>query len=70
MDTYLLGGEPDLGALVISPADMLDEMNTVDVAVRLLGAAIAASTVRQPFKQGFAAFGMEWDRFYGAHTAW
>jgi hypothetical protein len=70
MDAYLLGCEPDVGALVISPADMLDEMNTVDAAVRQLSAVIAVSTVGQAFKQAFAAFATEWSTFYAAHAGW
>src|SRR5262245_52814996 len=72
MDLYELGAadEADLGALVVTPGSMLDEMNTVDALIRQLDIDVQASSVRQPFKSAFISFRDEWRRFYAEHESW
>jgi hypothetical protein len=71
-DLYELGAadDADVGALVVTPGAMLDEMNTVDALVRQLDIDVQASNVRQPFKTAFVAFRDEWRRFYAEHESW
>ncbi len=72
MSTYDLGAVDDfVGApLVVTPAFIKAEMETVEAAVRQLETDVAASKARVEFKKAFAAFVAEWRKFYGAHQSW
>jgi hypothetical protein len=69
---YDLGAadDDDVGALVVTPSAIKDEMDTVDAFVRQLDVDIQASNVRQPFKDAFNAFRDEWRRFNAEHETW
>ena len=54
----------DLGALIVTPGAMLDELNTVNNGVKQLDADISASKVREAFKKAWADFMVEWKKFY------
>ena len=73
VDIYELGAaddDADIGALVVTPSAMKDEMNTVDALVRQLDLDVQASRVRQEFKVAFGAFRQEWGAFYKEHEGW
>ncbi|MDX2023246.1 MAG: hypothetical protein SF187_23635 [Deltaproteobacteria bacterium] len=54
----------ELGALIVTPGAMLDELNTVNNGVKQLDADISASKVREAFKKAWADFTVEWKKFY------
>jgi hypothetical protein len=65
MDGQAQGAE--VGAVVVTPGEILAEMDTVDAAVRQLDAEVGTVPVTATFKQGWAAFGVEWRKFYDEH---
>jgi hypothetical protein len=77
VDHYDLGAADELdeldvgmGALVVTPGAMLDEMRTVDALIRQIEIDVKASSVRQAFKDAFASFREEWRKFYAEHESW
>jgi hypothetical protein len=65
MDGQAQGAE--VGAVVVTPGEILAEMDSVDAAVRQLDAEVGAVPVTAAFKQGWDAFAAEWRKFYDAH---
>jgi hypothetical protein len=56
-----------VGAVAVTPGEILDQMNTVDALARQLDVDIAAAPVRAEFKAGWAGFLAEWRKFYEEH---
>lgn len=54
----------ELGALIVTPGAMLDELNTVNNGVKQLDADISSSKVREAFKKAWRDFTVEWKKFY------
>jgi len=59
----------DVGAVIVTPGEILAEMDSVDAAVRQLDTETGAVPVTAAFKQGWDAFAAEWRNFYDAHKA-
>ena len=59
----------DVGAVIVTPGEILAEMNAVDAAVRELDAQMIAVAVSSAFKQAWNAFAGEWRKFYEEHQA-
>jgi hypothetical protein len=57
-------GGSELGALIVTPGAMLDELNSVNNGVNQLDIDITSSKVRDGFKQAWKAFKAEWKKFY------
>src|SRR4028118_1763509 len=75
-DLYALGAadeeEPsaEVGALIVTPQAMKDEMNTIEFLIGQLAMDIQKSTVRPEFKSAFESFRKEWRAFYETHQGW
>ena len=65
-------GSTKVGAFIISPQDILDEMKTVDTQVLLLGADIKGQQSNLPvaFLTAWDSFVKEWREFYSSHESW
>jgi hypothetical protein len=61
------GDGEGVGAVAVTPGEILDQMNTVDALARQLDVDIAAAPVRPEFRAGWASFLAEWRRFYEEH---
>jgi hypothetical protein len=59
----------DIGAVIVTPGEILAEMNAVDAAVRELDAQVNAVAVPTAFKQAWRAFAEEWRKFHEEHQA-
>ena len=53
--------------MIVTPGEILAEMESVDAAVRQLGGEVGAVPVTAAFKQAWSAFAEEWRQFYEAH---
>lgn len=54
----------DVGALIVTPGAIKDELETVNAGVRQLDAEINGSNVRGAFKNTWRMFAGEWAQFY------
>lgn len=54
----------DVGALLVTPGAIKDELETVSSGIKQLDAEITASTVRESFKKSWRLFVDEWQRFH------
>lgn len=59
----------DVGALIVTPGAMKDELETVQAGVRQLDADIMSSKTRDAFKKAWQIFAGEWKRFYDSHQS-
>jgi len=59
----------DVGAVIVTPGEVLAEMNVIDAAVRELDAQVNAVAAPAAFKQAWAAFAEEWRKFHEEHQA-
>lgn len=59
--------DTDVGAVVVTPGEILAEMDSVDAAVNQLDGEISAVPVSAAFKKGWDAFAAEWRKFYQEH---
>lgn len=57
-------------ALVVMPAEILSEMETVNAIVLQLGRDVARTSVPPVFAEGWAAFASEWAQFFAEHQSW
>jgi hypothetical protein len=57
----------DVGVVVVSPGEILAEMNAVDAAVQQLDGEVSAVPVSAAFRNGWTAFAAEWRKFYDEH---
>lgn len=64
-----MGGNVEVGVVVVSPGEILAEMDAVDAGARALDADIAQQPVRPSFTAGWAKFLAEWRKFYDDHKS-
>lgn len=62
-----MASKVEMGVVVVSPGEILAEMDAVDAGARALDAAIAQEPVRPSFSAGWAKFFAEWRKFYDEH---
>lgn len=57
-------------AVIVMPAEILSEMQTVDALVSQLGRDIAQAGVPSSFAEGWRSFAAEWSTFFAEHQSW
>lgn len=59
-----------VGALIVTPGAIKDEIETVNAGVKQLDSDIMSSKVRDAFKKAWRLFASEWQRFYASKQGW
>lgn len=59
----------EVGAVVVTPGEILAEMDTIDAAIKQLDVQAGAVPVSVVFSTGWKAFVAEWRQFYQEHKS-